>query len=390
MLDKIEAGKGTKVTREEILARAEALVPALRSRAETAEKLRMCPPETIQDYLDNGLLRVCQPARYGGYELGYDVLCEVVQTLARGCGSQAWVNMVLADNPAKLAAFPLEAQDEVWGVNDKAKICVAVAAVGKGKPVDGGIVWNGVHGFSSGIDHADWVICGGNIMHDNGKVQGCFVVIPTKQVRIIDDWHVMGLVGSGSKSFEVKDVFVPTHRILDKKQNDEGTAPGTLFYTAPVYKMPRGGVSAVSYTAAAVGVAEGFLAEYVAQCTSRKSRGNSVASQAGIQINIGQSSAEISAAALLYITAIRECMRRVERGEAETKLHSVQGKRDACFAAQMAFNAVQRLFNDAGGRALYTNNDLQRKFRDVYAASAHHSLVWHTAAGQYGQHVLTV
>ena len=121
-----------KVTREDILVRAEALVPTLRERAEAAEKARMCSLETVQDYTDNGLLRICQPARYGGYELGYDVLCETVQTLARGCGSQAWVHMVLSDNPAKLAAFPLEAQDEVWGENDQARICVAVAAVGKG------------------------------------------------------------------------------------------------------------------------------------------------------------------------------------------------------------------------------------------------------------------
>ena len=33
------------------------------------------------------------------------------------------------------------------------------------------------------------------------------------------------------------------------------------------------------------------------------------------------------------------------------------GKRDACYAAQLAFGAVQRLFNDAGGRALFNSNE---------------------------------
>jgi 3-hydroxy-9,10-secoandrosta-1,3,5(10)-triene-9,17-dione monooxygenase len=55
-------------------------------RAAKAEELRRCPDETIQDYIDNDLFRICQPAPYGGFELGYDVLCEVSQTLARGCG----------------------------------------------------------------------------------------------------------------------------------------------------------------------------------------------------------------------------------------------------------------------------------------------------------------
>ena len=55
--------------------------------------LRRVPDETIRDYVDQGLLRICQPAHYGGYDLGYDVLCEVTQTLSRGCGSQGWVHM---------------------------------------------------------------------------------------------------------------------------------------------------------------------------------------------------------------------------------------------------------------------------------------------------------
>ena len=43
-------------------------MPVLQQRAAKAEALRRCPDETIQDYLDNDLLRICQPARYGGFE----------------------------------------------------------------------------------------------------------------------------------------------------------------------------------------------------------------------------------------------------------------------------------------------------------------------------------
>lgn len=112
----------SRATREELLGRAEALAPVLAARSEACENARTAPVETIRDFVDNGLLRICQPARYGGYELGYDILCEVSQILARGCGSQAWVHMVLADNPLKLSAFSLEAQDEVWGADPAAKI----------------------------------------------------------------------------------------------------------------------------------------------------------------------------------------------------------------------------------------------------------------------------
>src|SRR5919109_2126188 len=60
------------LTREELLQRAQALAPVLQERADAGEKLRRCPDETVEDFVTTGLLRICQPARYGGYELGYD------------------------------------------------------------------------------------------------------------------------------------------------------------------------------------------------------------------------------------------------------------------------------------------------------------------------------
>lgn len=376
-------------TREDVLARARALVPALAARSEECERLRRAPDITVREFVETGLLRICQPARYGGYELGYDVLCEVIQTLAQGCGSQAWVYMVLADNPLKLSAYDLRAQDDVWAEDSTKKLCVAVAAVGRATEVEGGIVWNGRHGFSSGIDHADWVMCGGHVYDRDGrKGRGLMALMPTREVEIIDDWHVMGLAGSGSKSFEVKDVFVPEHRLLDKAQNDKGESPGTLYYDAPVTKLPRGGVSAVSYTAVVVGVAQGFLQNFYDVTAPRTSRGNSVALQPGIQLSVGQAAAEIEAAERMYLGAIRETMETLARGDEVSPHQHAQGKRNACYAAQLCLNAVQRLYNIAGGRALYNDSVLNRQFRDCFAAAAHHSLVWESAAIDYGKLVL--
>ena len=386
MLD--EGASDLSATREEILRRARALVPTLAARSEKAEQLRRCPDETIADFTAARLLRVCQPKRYGGYELGYDVLCEMVQTLAQGCGSQAWVAMVLADNPLKFSAFELVAQDEVWSANQDALIAVALLPqVGRATPAPGGVRWSATHTFSSGIDHADWVICGGHLIRDGQPAEAVFALIPTREVEIIDDWRVVGLAGSGTKSFKVDDVFVPTHRLLDKRLYETWQSPGTLFYKSAVSKLPRGGVSAVSYTAVAVGVAQGFLENYLAWTATRRSR---VASEPGIQISAGVSAAEIEAAERMYLGAIRETMETLARGEQVTPHMGAQGKRNACYAAQLAISAVQRLFNAAGGSALYMDNPLQRQFRDVFAASAHHALTWHSAAAAYGRFRLGV
>ena len=67
----------------------------------------MAPAETIADYVENGLLRICQPARYGGYELGYDIMCEVTQTLARGWGMDV-IEASLGDGLTELPALDRE------------------------------------------------------------------------------------------------------------------------------------------------------------------------------------------------------------------------------------------------------------------------------------------
>ena len=74
-------------TREDIVARAKALAAKLRERSEQAERSRRVPDETIADLKAAQLARICQPSRYGGFDLGWDVLCESSMELAHGCAS---------------------------------------------------------------------------------------------------------------------------------------------------------------------------------------------------------------------------------------------------------------------------------------------------------------
>jgi 3-hydroxy-9,10-secoandrosta-1,3,5(10)-triene-9,17-dione monooxygenase len=367
---------------QDFWARAEQLAPVLATRAQLSETLRRCPDETIADLEAIELLRACQPFAYGGYEMGYDVLCGIIQRLARGCASQAWVYMVLADNPLKLAHFSQQAQNDVWGRNARTRLGVAVAAVGRAVRVDGGVLWHGEHGFCSGIDHADWIMCGGAI--EGGE--GCMVLIPKSDVVLADDWRTIGLAGTGSRSFSVQGAFVPDHRIISKADYDRGTAPGSNLYQSPIYKMPRGGVSAGSYAAVAVGAAQGMLESFYLFTAPRKSRGKTVADNTAAQMVAGHASVEIEAAERIYMGSLRETMEVLERGEPVPQELQLAGKRNCCYAAQLAMQAAHRMFNCAGGRALFLDNPMQRQFRDVFAASAHHSLSWDSAAAEYGRY----
>jgi alkylation response protein AidB-like acyl-CoA dehydrogenase len=332
---------------------------------------------------------MCRPARYGGYEMGWDVLCDLGELLAAADGSQAWLQHIYADHTVLVATFPAQAQDEVWGKNASAITSASFDPAGRATRVDGGFLLSGRHGFASGIDYADWLICGGFIVERDGLDGPHFFLLPKRDVEVLDDWETMALEGTGSKSFVVTDKFIPAHRVLDGRQARSGTGPGTAVNKAAVYRAPRyGATAAAGFAALAVGMARGVFAEWLAYTGPRTSRGVAVGAQQGTQILAARSAAEIDAAHALYHTTVYGGMRKLEAGGIESSAERLTGRRNIAFACQLALGAGTRLFNAAGGSALYLKGAMQRQYRNLLGAVAHRGVNWEIAATDYGSALL--
>jgi alkylation response protein AidB-like acyl-CoA dehydrogenase len=377
------------VSAEEVIDRARALAPKLKERAAEAASLRRCPDQTIAELGEAGLTRVCQPLRYGGYELGWDVLCEVSQILAAACGAQGWVQRIFADHAHMLATFPAQAQEDVWAKDHGVFVSASFDPTGRARPVEGGFLFSGRHGFSSGIDHAGWMICGGFIEEDGKRDGPHFFLVPKSDATIIDDWQVMGLEGTGSKSFEVKEKFIPAHRFLDGRLARAGKGPGTEINASPLYRLPKGGgLTSTGFAALAVGMAKGLLEDWLDYTGPRKSRGLAVGAQQSMQILVAEAAAEIDAAEALYMGSIISAMKKLARGETIGAIELATAKRNVAFTCQMVLGAGTKLFNAAGGRALFTNNSMQRQYRNLLGAVSHHGVMWDQAATEFGAKLL--
>ncbi|TDI65397.1 MAG: hypothetical protein E2O90_07485 [Alphaproteobacteria bacterium] len=377
-----------EVTRAEVIARAREIAPRLRQRAPQAEEARCVPLATIDDYRQTGLIRMIQPKRYGGQEMGWDVLCEITEILAAACGSQAWIQRICTGHAQILATFPPEAQEDVWGNDHDVLISAAFDPVGRARAVDGGYIFSGRHGFSSGIDHCDWHICGGFVEEGDALDGPFFFLVPRRDIEIIDDWYTMALRGTGSKSFVVKDAFVPAHRTLDVRKARDGRGPGTVVNTAPVYRTPRGGITTTGFAALTVGMARGVLADWLDYTRPRKSRGIPIAAKESVQVLAAQASAEIEAAHLLYFSIICNAQRKLEAGESFSELELGTARRNVGFACKLALEAGTRLFNAAGGRALFEGQSMERQYRNLIGAASHHGVNWETLAASYGKIIL--
>jgi alkylation response protein AidB-like acyl-CoA dehydrogenase len=368
-----------KAYSEALISQAHTLAPKLRERSPQCDQDRKISQDTIDDLLTSGLL--CQPKQ----TLRWDTICEVGQILASACGSQAWVYWVFANHALMLSAFTPEARSEVWGTTGRYQfISASLDPVGRACPVDGGVVYSGSHRFASGIDYADWLICGGFLDRGDNREGPYLFLLPKSQVVVIDDWDTIGLRGTGSKSFRVTDTFVPQHRCLRVSKSD-GSAflvPGTD--ESDTEAAPRGeGITSSGFVALAVGMARGVLEEWVAYTGSRKSRGLAIAQQDSTQILLAQCAAEIDAAEALYLGYLSTLL---NKGANRNILQSerITSKRNGAFACQLVLQAGTRLFNSAGGRALYAESALQRQYRNLLAATAHHAVSWNNAAVEYG------
>ena len=363
------------VTPEAFLDRVRSLLPALRERAPYAEQLRRLPDETFSEFQEAGLFRALQPKRYGGYELDPGILYQAVMEVGTVCGSSAWILGVIGVHNWHLAIFPAQAQEDVWGADTSLQLSTSLAPTGTVGRVDGGYRLQGRWSFSSGCDFCQWAVLGGIVPPgDSGQAPDARVfLVPRRDYEIDDNWHVMGLCGTGSKDLVVNDAFVPEYRTHSYLDAFHLRHPGTAVNDAPLYRLPFGIIFPNGIAAPAIGVALGALEAFREQSRARvdlrdQSR---LVEDPFIQYRLAEAAAEVSAAHDRLLGNFAEMMRLARAGEEIPLSARARYRWDAGKAIDWSVQAVDRLFEASGGRGIFLNNPIQRAWRDVHAMRAH-------------------
>ena len=372
----------------ELLARAQELVPVLRSRAAETEKLRQVPPESIADLRRAGLLRTMQPAVLGGHELPLDEAVLITATVAEGCGSTGWVQGIFSDHCATLGMFDGQAQKDVWGAAPDSLISSGFMPAGKAARVDGGFRLSGRWPFSSGCDHAEWTLVRSFVPAavDTAPPELYMFLVPRTDYTIIDTWFVMGMSGTGSKDFELKgDVFVPAHRAMANKALANGTGPGSRFNGGALYRLPRHATVPFSLAAPLIGIAERALQTFVQALREKSSGERRPAHEGAIHVRVASAAAEIDAARALMLRDCREAMETVERGGQLTLEQRARNRRDIAYVAGQCTRALDRLFAAGGASNIFVSSEAQRLLRDIHSAGQHVALNWDAAGSAYAR-----
>jgi 3-hydroxy-9,10-secoandrosta-1,3,5(10)-triene-9,17-dione monooxygenase len=360
---------------DDVIAAVRELLPVFRDRAQETEDARVVPAESIKALEESGFFRLLQPSAFGGLEADPLTFYTAVRLIASACGSTGWVASVLGVHPWHLGLFAAEAQQEVWGSDPATRISSSYAPTGKAVKADGGHLVSGRWSFSSGCDHATWVLLGQIVTDaENRPIDFRTFVLPRSDYVIEDVWDTVGLRGTGSNDIVVSEVFVPEHRSLSFMDVSKLVVPGQELNHGPLYKLPYGSVFSYSITTPIIGMATGAYEAHVSYLRDRVRvayAGQKAAQDPFAQVRVAEAAADIDAAWLVLERNMTELIGRARAGQPIPTDLRLRIRRDQVRGTTQSIGAVDRLFENSGGRALKTGTPIQRFWRDAHAGRVH-------------------
>lgn len=356
----------------DVLTRARTISQLADAQADEAERNGNVSAELIAEMKKAGIFKLCIPSVLGGDEVHPMESLDVIDIIAQGDGSTAWVTMVCATTALLSAYLNEEWSARIYG-QDGVITCGVTAPTGQARLVDGGIEVSGRWQWGSGTSHADWIL-GGSLLVDQGgqpvtdsagRIHHLLPFFEKEQIQILDTWDVHGMSGSGSNDFMVEKVFVPEGRWV-RFGVDQPRLPG-------LYQFPLLGVLGMGVASISLGVARRAIDELIdlaagkIPVASSKTLGN----RAYVQSAVAEAEAALRSARALMREAVEDAWQPARAGEALTEKHRAILRLATTNASRQATHAVDLMYNAAGGTPVYNRSPLSRIFRDAHVATQH-------------------
>ncbi|MCZ4497733.1 MAG: hydroxylase [Marmoricola sp.] len=363
---------------ETVLDRIESQAEQIAALGAENEKLGRLTDSAAGLLRGAGVMRMLQPAAFGGEEAHPRAWAEATMRLAQLDGATGWLSGIVGVHPWEMAFLDPQAQAEVWAEDPDVWVGSPYAPMGVLKPVDGGYVFSGHWQFSSGTDHCQWLFLGA-LMGDAAGVplldppQLVHVLIPRSDYTIVEDsWDVVGLRGTGSKDIVVKEAFIPEYRTIGYNSLVDGSAWRDRGLTNPTYQMPFSSIFPLGITSAIIGICEGALAHHLAyQRTRVQITGRKVKDDPYVMSAVAEAAAEIRASRVVLLDNVSRAYDEVAAGTVHPFAERSLGRRDQVAASWRAVRAVDEIVARSGGNGMRMDHPLQRFWRDAHMGLTH-------------------
>ena len=339
------------------------ILDLISSKSDEQRAAREMSKEVVDALKACGFFTMLLPKQWGGLERKPQEFFAEQVRIAEADMSTAWAGGIIAVHAFQLALMSEEAQREVYENDPNTLVSSSYNPVGaRAEMCEGGFMLHGRWGWSSGSGHCTWALLGGVIPGDGYRT----FLVPRSQYEIEDTWNVMGLQGTGSNDVVISEpIFVPEHRT--HKQMDGFNCVNDQ--ENPMYDLSWAQTFVRVVNSAAIGALKKAVKVFV-----ESKQGNSTTDMTKFAGDV--ETQERLAKVLNTIAELEAVMyHNFDKMEAANWKPSLEDRimyrYQASIVIDKAIEAIDTLFDVAGGRSVFNGHPLQQLWHDIHIARCH-------------------
>ena len=355
------------------LACVRELAPALAAAGDEIDRRRELPEGIVDALVEHGLFRLLLPHSLDGAELLPAQYVPIVEALAKIDASIAWCVNQNSGCSMTAAYLAPEVGREIFG--GPRGMLAWGPGPGEARVVPGGYRVTATWGFASGSHHATWLGChvpvidadGSPHLNPNGTPVIRTMLFPKSATKFTDIWQTIGLRGTGSDQYSVKDLFVPEDHSVDvlSRRDMKAREEGLL------YRFSSLVLYAAGFAGVALGIARSTLAHFIELARDKIPRGarKTMRDNNVTQAQVGQAEARLASARRYLLGSLDDITDSVaERGHI-TLDERMTIRLASTFAIHTSLEVVDILYQAAGATAIFDENPFERRFRDIHSVA---------------------
>ena len=351
------------------------LAPQIRAAASEIEAGRRLPLHLVRQMERAGFFGMAMPKEWGGPALDFPSQVRVIEALSAIDASVGWCVMIGVDGGFMTAFIDQKLARSMYPDINVAT-AITFAPPGKAVKKGDGFVVNGRWPFGSGCQHAPWLIGHFAIFDGDtprigpgGFPETRFGFLPVKECEILDTWNTMGLRGSGSHDWTVKDGFIPEERTFN-------LAAPTHYRKGPLHTLPN--LLLYKVVGVPLGIARGAIDDFIAMASTKPltfkspvAKQSMLRDEAFAQNAVAQAEALVSSARGFVYEAFEDIWHTLASGEMPSLRQRARGRLAASHGSAACAQAVELLCRANGGSTVYSGNPFERRLRDILTANQH-------------------
>lgn len=196
------------------------LGPVFADRAAVHDRAETFVAENFEELKWHGFFTAAVPRELGGRGAGHGEMCDALRELAHYCGSTALAASMHQHLLATAVWRYLHGQPGealLRAVAERELVLVTtggrdwLASNGEMRRVEGGYRVTARKSFASGCEAGDLLLSSARYEDPERGTQVLHFALPlaTEGVRLLDDWHTLGMRATGSRTVLLEDAFVP-------------------------------------------------------------------------------------------------------------------------------------------------------------------------------------